>query len=241
MAASPLPPRATPYPRTVRDAEAEAQDVRIRASMSEGAVQDDVPDAALMAGIARGDALAFTELFRRRRGGVYRFALHMTGSPAAADDVTQDVFLAVMHEAARFDPGRGTVAGWLCGVTRNIVRRRLEREREFAELPGHEAPGTDALPAVVDDPVGAIERARRVETLQRAVLSLPVRYREVVVLCDLQEASYAEAAAALDCAIGTVRSRLARGRGLLAAKLAAMDRRRADPTRGRTRSRRCFA
>lgn len=207
--------------------------------MTDRAAQPDQPDAALMPAIARGDARAFAELFRRRRAGVYRFALHMTGSPSAAEDVAQDVFLAVMHEAGRFDASRGTVAAWLCGMARNFVRRRLEREREHDPLPTDDAACAGSLPAVADDPVGDLERAERLAALQRALLSLPIRYREVVVLCDLQEASYAEAAAMLDCAIGTVRSRLSRGRGLLAAKLVAMDGRRGRPESARPR--RCFA
>jgi len=69
--------------------------------------------------------------------------------------------------------------------------------------------------------LGDLTRAESIEALRQAVLTLPVRYREAVVLCDLQELSYADASAALGCAIGTVRSRLHRGRALLATKLAA--------------------
>ena len=71
------------------------------------------------------------------------------------------------------------------------------------------------------DPLGDLERAEGVERLRRMVLSLPVQYREAVVLCDLQELSYADAAAAMGCNVGTVRSRLHRARELLAAKLRA--------------------
>jgi RNA polymerase sigma-70 factor (ECF subfamily) len=69
------------------------------------------------------------------------------------------------------------------------------------------------------DPVDDIGRRRDVDLLRRAVIGLPVRYREAVVLCDLQELSYADAAAALGCAVGTIRSRLHRGRALLARRL----------------------
>jgi RNA polymerase sigma-70 factor (ECF subfamily) len=86
------------------------------------------------------------------------------------------------------------------------------------------------------DPLSELARAERVAALRRAVMSLPVRYREAVVLCDLQELSYADAATALECAIGTLRSRLHRGRALLAAKLRDRD---AQPVK--LRNRRCFA
>jgi len=209
--------------------------------MTDRALPADPPDAALMAAIARGDRRAFGELFRRRRSGVYRFARHMTGSPSAADDVTQDVFLAVMQDAGRYDESRGTVAAWLCGMARNFVRRRLERERDHEPLSGDGAHPA-GLPMTAEDPVGELARAERLAALQRAILSLPIRYREAVVLCDLQEASYADAAAALDCAIGTVRSRLSRGRALLAAKLAAIDgARAAQQSTDAGRPGRCFA
>lgn len=218
---------------------ARPSDVRSRTPMTDRADLSGLTDAALMPAIARGDARAFGELFRRQRGGIYRFALHMTGSAPAADDVTQDVFLAVMREAGRFDPGKGTVAAWLGGIARNLVRRRLERERVFDPLPADEGRTEGPLPIVADDPVDGLARAERLAALRRAVLSLPIRYREAVVLCDLQEASYAEAAAALDCAVGTVRSRLFRGRALLAAKLAALEGRPAQPPAGPRK--RCMA
>ena len=173
-------------------------------------------DESLLAGIARGDVDAVAELFRRRQQNVYRFALHLTGSPAIADDVTQEVFIAVMKDAGRFEAGRSTVAAWLCGIARNFVRRRLAPSRE-ASL------DDDTLefvtPAVTPDPLGDLTTAEQVEALRQAVLTLPLAYREALVLCDLQEMSYAEAAVALACPLGTVRSRLHRARALLVAKL----------------------
>jgi RNA polymerase sigma-70 factor, ECF subfamily len=87
---------------------------------------DSSQDAGLIASIARGDAKAFGVLFERRRAGVYRYALHMTGSPSIAEDVTQEVFLAVMRDAGRYDASRATVSAWLCGIARNHVLRRLD-------------------------------------------------------------------------------------------------------------------
>jgi RNA polymerase sigma-70 factor (ECF subfamily) len=177
-------------------------------------------DEALMARIAAGDAQAFTELFRRRQAEVYRFALHMTASPQVAEDVTQDVFMTVMKDAVRYEVTRAPVAAWLCGIARNFVRRRLERDRGLLPLADEEGEEPD-VPAAVEHPLDDLTRAEQVESLRRAILTLPIRYREVVVLCDLQEMSYADAAEAVGCAVGTVRSRLHRGRALLASKLTA--------------------
>ena len=192
-------------------------------------------DADLVAGIAAGDSAAFVTLFRRHRLPVYRFAFHMAGLEATAEDVTQEVFLAVMDEAGRYDARRGSVIGWLCGITRNLVRRRLERER-FLQPLGDDDPGQ--TPQAVSDPLADLAQAERIGLLRRAVMSLPPRYREAVLLCDLEELSYTEAAAALDCAVGTVRSRLHRGRALLAAKLRASE---LGQPRLKVPSTRCFA
>ena len=176
-------------------------------------------DEHLLAQTAAGDAQAFGALYRRRQGQVFRFALHMTGSQASADDVTQDVFLVVMKSAGRYEPGRSGVAAWLLGIARNCARQRFDRDRMLQPLDGDEHASSGEVTAP-DDPLADLTRAEGIERVRRAVLSLPVRYREVVVLCDLQEVSYAEAADALACAVGTIRSRLHRGRVLLAAKLA---------------------
>jgi RNA polymerase sigma-70 factor (ECF subfamily) len=179
-------------------------------------------DDVLLARIAMGAADALAALFRRRQGDVYRFALHMSGAVAVAEDVTQDVFLIVMRDAARYEPGRSTVAAWLCGIARNCVRQRLERDGKWESLED-EAAREEAQAVVQPDPLSELARSERAAMLRRAVLALPVRYREVVVLCDLEELTYAEAADALGCAIGTVRSRLHRARTMLAVRLAALS------------------
>jgi len=175
-------------------------------------------DDTLIAAIAAGRPEALTALFRRRHADIYRFALHMSGAPALADDVTQDVFLIVMRDAPRYEAGRSSVTAWLRGIARNCVRQRLDRDSRLESLAAtSEEDG--ALPVVQPDPLGEMSRVERIAMLRRAVLALPVRYREVVVLCDLEELTYADAADVLACAIGTVRSRLHRGRALLVEKL----------------------
>ena len=192
-----------------------------------GQVPDSLSDEELLARIAAGEVAALATLFKRRQQNVYRFALHLTGSSSIADDVTQDVFIAVIKDAARFDASRATVAAWLCGIARNHVRRRLHVDRGVATLDDDSVDA--ALPVVAPDPLADLTQAERLESLNKAVLNLPIRYREVVVLCDLQEMPYAEAADALGCAIGTVRSRLHRGRALLTAKMQELER-AAGPT-----------
>ena len=202
------------------------------------ALRADPADEVLIERIASGDGAALTTLFRRRQADIYRVALMMTGSPAAAEDVTQEVFLVVMREAARYEPGRATVRAWLCGIGRNQARRRLDQDGRIEPLPDD---CERKLPhaVVTTDPAADLDRAAQMRALRDGILRLPLRYREVVVMCDLEELSYADAASALDCAVGTVRSRLHRARALLAAKMHAQ---RAGREGGAARSvARCLA
>lgn len=183
-------------------------------------------DDALLGRMAAGDEEAFSLLYRRRHAAIYRFALQMSGSAATAEDVTQEVFMALIRGAGRFDPSRGTVNGFLFGIARNHLRKRWEQERRLTPLGANDAEEASALRgavslgegsfAQVDEALMASETAARV---QHAVATLPEGYREVVVLCELQEMSYDEAAAALRCPVGTVRSRLHRARAMLMEKL----------------------
>src|SRR5579871_4686407 len=88
-------------------------------------------DSYLVRQMGSGDQEAFRTLYRRCQGPVYRFVLHMSGSPAAAEDVTQDVFLALIRDGGRFDPSRGSLLGYLLGIGRNLLLRRLEKDRVF--------------------------------------------------------------------------------------------------------------
>lgn len=203
-------------------------------------------DEELLRLLLAGDEQAFAALYGRRQAGIYRFALQMCGSESVAEDVVQEVFMALIREGQRFDPSRGSLSSYLYGVARNQVLRRLERERPFAasldDDSGHgEAAGEahDARP----DPLSELARAETVASVRQAVLALPAHYREVVVLCELQEMSYAEAAGALGCAVGTVRSRLHRARAILTDRLAEQRARGGEerPSRESYSSARCFA
>src|SRR5215475_8456571 len=168
-------------------------------------------DPELLRRTLAGDEAAFTALYRRRQGAVYRFAMQMTGNVVIAEDVTQEVFMALLEHGARFDASKGALASFLYGIARNLVLRRLERDRGME-------PVTEDYSAE-DDVLSDLTRRETIDQVRRAVLSLPESYREVVVLCDLHDVSYQVAAEALDCPVGTVRSRVNRGRAMLAQKL----------------------
>ena len=185
---------------------------------TEVALLTELTDEQLLSNALDGDEDAFTVLYRRRQGPVYRFALHMSGSSQVAEEVTQDVFVFLIQRGADFDPSRGALGAYLFGVARNYVRRALERSYADATLNTSADDEAHAL-VIEDDPADGIARRQTSTALWKAVLSLPEHYREVVVLCDLQELTYAQAAEALGCAIGTVRSRLHRAHDMLGKKL----------------------
>jgi RNA polymerase sigma-70 factor (ECF subfamily) len=172
----------------------------------------ELEDVRLLELAHRGSEAAWTELFRRHQGPVFRYLLQMTGLRGIAEELTQEAFLLLLAEPSRFRPERGALRPWLIGVARNKLLRFQERERRWEAL-------DDDLPAP-DGPEQAAER----EQVLRAVRALPPLYREAVVLCEFEGMEYAEAAKVLDCPVGTVRSRLHRARQMLLEALAPVDR-----------------
>jgi RNA polymerase sigma-70 factor, ECF subfamily len=205
----------------------------------------ELTDDGLLRRVCAGDEDAFTLLYRRKHPAIYRFALHMAGNPAVAEDVTQEVFMALIRDTKRFDPARGTLTSFLFGIARNFLRKRWEQDRRIVALPDNHdefthfeardglgsragqytgigpiaAAGRNGNGNALAHPAEQFAAHETVDRVRQAVATLPENYREVVVLCELEEMSYDDAAATLDCPVGTVRSRLHRARALLIEKL----------------------
>ncbi|MBL8188300.1 MAG: RNA polymerase sigma factor [Acidobacteria bacterium] len=202
-------------------------------------MHSNVSDDELLNLIRAGDESAFVALYRRKQSLIYRFALRMSGSESIAEDVTQEVFLHLMRGSGHFDATRGSFQAYLFGIARNQVLRRLERDRTFRliSLDGNgkdhqaetDAPLSETLTAA-GDLLGDLTRRETIESVRQAVLALPPHYREVVVLCDLHEMSYQEAAEVLNCALGTVRSRLHRARAILVERLQSLQTNQSSPS-----------
>jgi len=178
-------------------------------------------DDVLLRRAAKGDEEAFTLLYRRHQAAMYRFALRMTGNAWAAEEIVQDVFMILMREPKKYDAERGTLGAFLYGIARNRVMKHLERLPREVSLEEKNGNGTGAQIVLQDTctPATWAEKRERSEQVRTAVLDLPAEFREAVVLCELEEMSYEEAARMAGCPIGTIRSRLHRGRALLMAKL----------------------
>jgi RNA polymerase sigma-70 factor (ECF subfamily) len=171
-------------------------------------------DEQLFQLMKKGNAEAFAELYERREPALYRYALHMTGSASGAEEVAQEVFVQLMAPNTRFDETRGSLEGWMYGVARNLVR--TQRRKAGAPVP---ASSELNEPSCEHDILGGMIDGENLAALRVAVTELPDAYREAVVLCDLEERNYDEAARLMGCPVGTIRSRLHRARGILAAKL----------------------
>ncbi len=185
-------------------------------------------DGELLARAAAGEREAFVAIYHRYHAGIYRFARSMTGSTAMAEDVTQEVFLALMREPKRYDPARAALGTYLYAIARNVSRYRLRKERRFVGL---EIPAARERRAP-DDPAHAVMQSQTVTRVRSFIRGLSSRYREVLILCDLHGLSYEEASAVLNTRVGTVRSRLHRARRQLAERLVHADRCQASLSQG---------
>ena len=179
-------------------------------------------DVGLIERARRGDEEAFSRLFARHQRMIYRYATYMCG-PAAGDDIVQETFLAVLRQTGRHDTLRATVVGYLFGIARHVVMKRLASRHDDSFVEPVDDIGSDAVAADQATALDDLTRAETIEAVRAAVHSLPPAYREVVVLCEFQELDYAAAAGIMACPIGTVRSRLHRARTLLTTKLAAIQ------------------
>jgi RNA polymerase sigma-70 factor (ECF subfamily) len=161
--------------------------------------------------LREGDESAFELVYRAHADSLFRYALRMCGSSEAAEEALQEVFLALIRGAGRYDAAKGSLGNWLFGAMRRQVFRQLGDPGEV-DLDGeHAAPGTD--------PLAALSRSRQAERVRQAVMELPPAFREVVVLCEMEEMTYEAAAERIGCPVGTVRSRLSRARALLGRRL----------------------
>ena len=163
------------------------------------------------------------DIVRTHSARVYRLAYRLTGNPHDAEDLTQEVFVRVFRSLSTYTPG--TFEGWLHRITTNLFldsARRKQRIRfeGLADEMAHRLAGSEPTPAE------AFDDSHLDDDVQAALKALPPEYRAAVVLCDIEGFSYEEIAATLGVKLGTVRSRIHRGRAQLRS---ALEHRRPGP------------
>jgi RNA polymerase sigma-70 factor (ECF subfamily) len=181
-------------------------------------------DTELLRQMRAGTAAAFEALYLRHQGPLFRFAILRTGSVDTAADVVQEVFMGLLTGSLKFDPLRGLLQNFLFGVARNVVMKLDPPASRHVALPETEDGDDDAaLEAASDaaEPLARMLGNEQAEAVRRALALLPPHYRDVVILYEMHDLSYLEIADICQLDIGTVRSRLSRGRAALAKRLGA--------------------
>ena len=175
-------------------------------------------DAELLQRMQRGDGEAFGVLYQRHQQRVYRFASVYSGAEGVAADITQEVFMHLIDNHS-FDPAQGELRGYLLGMARNLLRRHWRDAQRFEALPDEDDGPLGETLIEHAEPSMLVSRAQQYGGLRAAILALPSYYLEVMILCELEELDYLEAARILEVPIGTVRSRLNRARKALSAAM----------------------
>lgn len=170
----------------------------------------------LMARLRQGDAQALEPLYRSESGPVYRYALALCANPAWAADAMQESFVTLASAPETFDPLRGSLGGWLAGVARHhLLSRWREARREVQD----EDATTPEPASFAETPENRLIETQDQAAVWQAIQALPWPFREALVLVDLQERAYVEAARIAGIEINTLRSRLHRARQKLARTL----------------------
>ena len=163
----------------------------------------------------------FQAVFDQHKDAVYRFAWRMSGSPAAAEDITQDVFVGLLRHPDRFDPARGTLRAFLLGIARNLALKHWRAEHRFEPLDDDARSSRSPFD---------LDRGDVGDMVGRAVRALRPLQREVVILAEYEGLTLAEIARAVDADVGTVKSRLHRARENLRRMLAPLRSRQPTTT-----------
>jgi len=174
---------------------------------------------ALMSRLRRGEAAALEPLYRRESGPVYRYALALSGNPAWAADAMQDAFVDLAGRPEGFDATRGSLGAYLAGIARHALLARWREGSNKTELGTLDDEQGTETPAAAPSPEALLVRAQDQAQVWAAIQSLPWPFREALVLVDLQERGYAEAAQIAGIELNTLRTRLHRARSRLAALL----------------------
>ena len=180
-------------------------------------------DTELLRQMRSGTAAAFQALYRRHQGSLFRFAVLRSGSPDTAADVVQEVFMGLLTDSFKFDPLRGALPNFLFGVARKLILKHehpRHREESLAWDVDEDSEETDAG-SEQHEPLHRLLSDEVAEQVRRAIALLPPHYRDAVIIYELHELSYLEIAEICQVDIGTVRSRLSRGRAAMAKRLAA--------------------
>ncbi len=188
---------------------------------------------------ASGDLAAFAEIYCRYRDRLYRFIYRMTSTPATAEDLTHDVFLALIEHPEQYDPAKGRLFTFLCAIARCRVIDQVRRNGKRPETDVWSDEGEMSRPEdkTATTPFDKLLKAELEELVVKAVTTLPPLQRETLLLREYEGLSYEEIAIVVNSSAAVVKARLYRARRLLAAQLGPLVSRNGDKEYGLRKSR----
>ena len=181
----------------------------------------DVADEMLLEKVKTGDRGAFDALYEKYKRPIMTYAMRLIGNRETAEEVAQETFLKVYLHAAQFSP-RGKVSSWIYTIASNLAKNALRDRRYFRDLSLEmvlkESEAAARLWQIIADtrpgPEADLAAKELDEAIQKVLATMPPRFREVLILCDLQGLPYEEVGRIIGSSIGTVASRLSRARQL---------------------------
>ncbi|REJ76073.1 MAG: RNA polymerase sigma factor [Acidobacteria bacterium] len=179
------------------------------------------PDRLLIDSAIRGDADACGEIYLLLKDSIYSFAVRMTNDTAVAEEITQDVFVFFVQNGDRFDPDKGSLFSFLCGVARNKILNHLTRSGtrlERSETEPGDLNGTDGSP--VGSPLNLLLGKEFSEVLEEGITALSALQREALLLREMEELSYKEISEITETEVSVIKGRIHRARKALAVSLA---------------------
>lgn len=188
-------------------------------------MSDIAPD--LLRRCREGDQAAWRDLVSEHGRRVFNLAYRFVGRVDEAEDITQEIFVKVYRSLDRFRESDGSFGSWIMTIARNHAIDRYRRDRDDRLRLADDA-ALSTLPSREEGPLQGLEREERAQLVHRGLRSLPAALREALILCDLEGLSHDEAASSLGIPVGTVKSRLNRGRLELARRLLASSTRSAS-------------
>ncbi len=178
-------------------------------------------DNQLISEAARGDLEACGEIYRLLKDPIYGFAYRMTSNRAVAEEITQDVFVFFVQNAQRFDPGKGKLFTFLCGVARNKILNHLNRSGTRMETGGFEPDGRDNLNGGSNEtPLKNLLAKEFSAVLLDGIESLSPLQREALLLREMEDMSYQEICEITESDLAVVKGRIHRARRALARSVA---------------------
>jgi len=178
-------------------------------------------DEALIERAKAGDGQAFDELYAKYKRPILNFIYRMIGNKETAEELTQETFVRVYMNLSTFSP-KGKVSSWIYTIAGNLAKNELRDKKYFHDIPLETIVVNDETSVKLSDliaihkknPEEIAEDKELQESIQKIFDTIPEKYRQVLVLCDVQELSYEEVASIIGCSVGTVASRLSRARAI---------------------------